>query len=227
MTSKYVTPNTIQKTFDISRQTLVRWEKDEKITAVRMPNSKKRLYNFEQIKQFLGANDIKEQEEEGKEICYARVSSDHQKEDLQRQIDYLEQECPDSEIISDIGSGLNFNRKGFTSILERAYKGNIKQITITHKDRLCRYGYEMVEWLFEKTNTKLVVLSQANESDNGDTSVSREQELAQDLLSIVNVFVARNNGLRSAENRRKRKRANQTEQMEQEEKQDNESVSSH
>ena len=221
MTSKYVTPITIQKTFDISRQTLVRWEKEEKITAVRMPNSKKRLYNFEQIKQFLGANDIKEQEEERKEICYARVSSDHQKEDLQRQINYLKQQCPDAEIISDIGSGLNFNRKGFNSILEKAYKGNIKQITITHKDRLCRYGYEMVEWLFTKTNTKLVVLSQTNESDNEQSSITREQELAQDLLSVVNVFVARNNGFRAAENRRKRKRADQTNQMEQEEEKNN------
>src|SRR6185312_2996935 len=68
------------------------------------------------------------------------------------------QKCPDHELIKDIGSGLNWKRKGFTSILERSYQRDIEEVVVTHKDRLCRFAFELVEWIFSKHDTKIVVL---------------------------------------------------------------------
>jgi predicted site-specific integrase-resolvase len=83
--------------------------------------------------------------------------------------------------------------------LERVYNGDVQEVVITHKDRLCRYGFELVEFFFKKTSTKLVVLGQSVEEHDAT------RELADDLLAICNYFVAKNNGMRSSENRRKRK----------------------
>ena len=150
-----------------------------------------------------GENACKEQEKKAR-IIYARVSSSHQKKagDLQRQIDDLKQTYPGYEVISDVGSGLNYKRRGFKTILERVNKGLVEEVVVRHKDRLCRYGLELVEWILEKAGTRLVVLSQSAEQTPDAT-----RELADDLLAITTVFVARHNGQRSAENRRRRKRA--------------------
>jgi predicted site-specific integrase-resolvase len=133
-------------------------------------------------------------------VCYARVSSEHQQRDLERQITDLQQHFPGNEIVSDIGSGLNWKRRGFTALLERIHAGGVEEVVVTRKDRLCRFGSELVEWIFAKNGTQLVVLG----SDVGADS-SEAGELAEDLLSIVTVFVARHNGLRSAANRKRRR----------------------
>lgn len=130
-------------------------------------------------------------------MCYARVSSHHQAEDLQRQISDLQQAYPHHEVISDICSGLNFKRKGFTTLLERMYSGEIDEVVVMHRDRLCRYGIEFVQWLFNKKQVRLVV--------HGQSEASETRELADDLLAITNVFVARHNGRRAAANKRARK----------------------
>ena len=133
-------------------------------------------------------------------VCYARVSSEHQRGDLDRQIADLRQHFPGHEIISDIGSGLNWKRKGFTALLERIHAGGVEEVVVTRKDRLCRFGSELVEWIFAKSGTQLVVLGSDVSADGSEAS-----ELAEDLLSITTVFVARHNGLRSAANRKKRR----------------------
>jgi predicted site-specific integrase-resolvase len=145
------------------------------------------------------------QQQEKTKIIYARVSPNHQKEDLQRQIHDLQAAYPDHELISDIGSGLNYHRKGFQRLLERVYEGAIDEVVVTHKDRLCRYGIELLEWLFTKTGTKLVVRCQ----DYEESDPSRE--LADDLLSVCNFFVARNNGRRASDNRKRRRRQQEEE----------------
>ena len=147
-----------------------------------------------------------DQQEEKSRIIYARVSSSHQKKagDLQRQIDDLAQVYPEHEVISDVGSGLNYKRRGFKAILDRVHQGMVDEVVVRHKDRLCRYGLELVEWILEKAGTRLVVLSQSADQEPDAT-----RELADDLLAITTVFVARHNGQRSAENRRRRKRARQ------------------
>ena len=139
--------------------------------------------------------EIKERINEKKKICYARVSSEKQKEDLNRQCEYLRQKCPDHELIKDIGSGLNWKCKSFTSILEQLYWGDIEEVVVTHKDWLCHFAFELVEWIFVKHNTKIVVLGSDVNIDD-----TKSSELAEDLLSIVTIFMARHNGLRSAEN---------------------------
>lgn len=121
-------------------------------------------------------------------ICYCRVSSPKQKDDLARQIVYMRQKFPDAEIVKDIGSGLNFKRKGLRSILDRLARGAKLTVVVAHKDRLARFGSELFEYLLQHNGGELVVLDQAE--------CSPERELSDDLLSIIHVFSCRMHGLR-------------------------------
>ena len=192
---RYIRATNIKKMYDISYTTLRRWAEEGKIRCTTGP---KRLYCIGDIqKHFNGGKNCIEKEKS--RICYARVSSDHQKEDLERQIEQLKSKYPQHEIISDIGSGLNWKRKGFTKILDKIISRTCEEIVVAYKDRLCRFGYELIEQICQKTDTKLVVL---NKSDK----YNAEEELSEDLLSIVTVFVARNNGLRAGKNKREKAR---------------------
>lgn len=195
---KYISPRHITKQFNITSGTLRLWAENGKIRCIRPNQTGGRLYNTADVEQIFGSNSTFKNK---KTLCYARVSSSHQKEDLERQESFLRQRYPDSTIIKDIGSGLNWKRKGFNSLLEQIIKGDIEQVVVTYKDRLCRFGIELVEWLFKKFNVKLMVLSQ----NINQKEISRE--LAEDLLAITTVFVARNNGLRAGAYRRQRKEA--------------------
>jgi putative resolvase len=192
----YISPQKITKQFDITSNTLRRWAEKGDIRYIR-PNNGRRVYHIEDVKQIFGIN-IEQQKKQI--ICYARVSSNHQKEDLERQVQFLKEKFPDSKIIKDIGSGLNWKRQGFQSLLELVYLGKVEQVIIAYKDRLCRFGFELMEWIFEKHGVKLKILSKVNEEK------SSVQELSEDLLSIVTVFVAKNNGIRAVENRKQRKK---------------------
>jgi predicted site-specific integrase-resolvase len=200
---KYATAANIRCEVDINAATLRNWAIAGKLEFIQTPSGK-RLYHREQAMQLVGvksSNIIVK-----RRLAYARVSSHHQQKDLERQIEYLQQECPDYEIVSDIASGLNWKRRGFLSILDNAHNELVQEVVVTHRDRLCRFGFELIEWLFEKYKVKLVVLSALSEKQ-GETSGSCEStgaynELAEDLLAVTNFFVARNNGLRSAHNRR-------------------------
>jgi predicted site-specific integrase-resolvase len=101
----------------------------------------------------------------------------------------MQKQFPNCTIVSDIGSGINWKRKGFISILEQSMQGNIKKIIIAHRDRLCRFAFEFVEWLFNKYGVELMVL---NKEDKNTT----KNELAEDLLSIIHIFSCRENGKR-------------------------------
>lgn len=195
-TIKYRGAQEIRKTYEISSETLRRWNNQGKISSIRTPGGN-RLYSVVDVEKIFGNQ---ERINEKKKICYARVSSEKQKEDLDRQCEYLRQKCPDHELIKDIGSGLNWKRKGFTSILERSYQRDIEEVVVTHKDHLCRFAFELVEWIFSKHDTKIVVLGSDINVDDTESG-----ELAEDLLSIVTIFTARHNGLRSAENRKRRR----------------------
>lgn len=190
----YVTAKKIQKEYDVSTAALRKWSQEGRIETIRAPGGK-RLYKAEEIQKLFGKGLSK------KGVCYARVSSEHQRGDLERQIQDLQKAYPGHEIISDIGSGLNWKRKGFNTILDRAFKRDLQEIVVAHKDRLCRFGYELLENIFKKLDVQLVVHSRESTSKEDNTN-----ELAEDLLSIVTVFVARNNGKRSGENRKRRKR---------------------
>lgn len=120
---------------------------------------------------------------------YCRVSSTHQKPDLERQIASLQQLYPEYELFKDVASGINFKRSGFLKLIEHAIKGNLDEIVVAHRDRLSRFAFDFIEWILQQYKVKLVVLNQT-------INQSKEQELAEDLLSIIHVFSCRQNGKR-------------------------------
>jgi predicted site-specific integrase-resolvase len=128
-------------------------------------------------------------------VIYARVSSSKQKEDLERQVAELKRAYPSYTVYSDIGSGLNYHRPKFDALLDRVYKGTVGEIVVAYRDRLCRYGFELVEKLCKQNNTKIVVHNQR------ECPETPTDELAQDLLAICNYFVAKNNGRRGGRRR--------------------------
>jgi predicted site-specific integrase-resolvase len=118
-------------------------------------------------------------------ICYCRVSSPKQRYDLERQV----KQYPGAEVVKDVGSGRYAKRRGLKSLLERAMRGEQLNIVVAHRDRLARFGFELIEWIVQQNGGKIVVLKQTN--------YSPEQELTNDLLSILHVFSCRMHGLRN------------------------------
>ncbi len=122
-------------------------------------------------------------------VCYCRVSSTKQREDLERQVEYMRSIYPEAEVIRDIGSGINFKRKGLRTLLERLMQGDKLKVVIAHWDRLARFGIDLIQYLIEQNGGELVVLDQ--------TEHSPQEELTSDLLAILHVFSCRMHGLRS------------------------------
>jgi putative resolvase len=122
-------------------------------------------------------------------ICYCRVSSAKQRDDLDRQVAYMQSLYPEAEIIQDIGSGLNFKRKGLQSLLVRFMRGDQLTIIVACRDRLCRFGFEIFEFMAQQNGGKIVVLSNPVHCP--------ETELTADLLSILHIFSCRMHSLRS------------------------------
>jgi putative resolvase len=121
-------------------------------------------------------------------ICYCRVSSTKQRDDLDRQIAYMRELYPGAEIIKDIGSGLNFKRKGLRAILDRLMLGDKLSIVVACRDRLCRFGFDLIQYMVEQNGGEILVLDQ--------TVYCPNTELTTDLLSILHVFSCRMHGLR-------------------------------
>ena len=194
----------IRRKYDISRSTLATWGDSGRIRIRRLGDggsSGKRIYNVSDIEKQLGVTGNDEKKEF---YIYGRVSSSKQSGDLERQIETLQKNYPEHNIIKDIGSGLNYKRKGFETLLERIHTGNVQEIIVTYKDRLCRYGFELVESLCKFHDTKIVVLN-ASETEG----IEQENELAEDLLAVCNFFVARNNGRRGGKNKKRKSSENQ------------------
>ena len=121
-------------------------------------------------------------------VCYCRVSSAKQRGDLNRQIARMRALYPDAEIISDVAGGLNWKRRGLLSILERLHRGDKLEVVVAHRDRLARFGFDLIEWLVQQNGGSVVAL---NHSD-----ASPESELTEDLLAILHTFSCRMHGLR-------------------------------
>lgn len=206
---KFISGTTVKKQFDIATVTLNRWADDGKVKFIKGPGGR-RLYSQAGIYKLFNIEcpieSISDTSSVRVNVCYCRVSSSHQSDDLTRQIEYLSKEYPEYEIVSDIGSGLNWKRKGFLSLLERVYKGEIGQVVVAYKDRLCRFGSELVEFIFKKAGTQLVVHSK-NDEESGES-----KELSDDLIAVVTSFVARANGRRSGVNRKRRKEQKEKEE---------------
>jgi len=196
---EFVTGIIASKILGVHQRTLYLWDKKKIIETIRTPGGK-RLYN---IKKYLESLDKNKSNVENvnnpiinfklhnkNNYIYARVSSNGQKNDLERQIKVLLDLYPEYNLISDIGSGMNLNRKGLRKIIDEAIKGRVNNIVIVHKDRLCRFGYELVEDIIHKySNGKIIII------ENNPKKEIKE-ELVDDVLQIMNIFVAKINGMR-------------------------------
>ncbi len=178
----------------VSISTLRRWESVGKLIPDRTAAGHRR-YQLDKIKPgFLHATG-----EERRTVAYARVSSHDQKDDLERQKQVLELYCARQgwtfEIISDLGSGMNYHKKGLKRLLDDLVDGRVGRLVITHKDRLLRFGAELVFAICEAKGVEVVILNQGE-----DTTF--EEDLAKDVLEIITVFSARLYGSRSRKNKK-------------------------
>ena len=194
----------IRKIYGVSPQTLRSWAKEGKINYRTIKHAKRStwLYELQSIEDLVSREKF-EPTKDKPTILYARVSSSKQKEDLKRQIEVLSREYPEGEIISDIGSGLNDNRPGFRKLVDRICNGSVSRVVVTYKDRITRFGIGLFKQICDVNGVKFVVFSKDNHLS--DVDGLEEQELQEDLLSIVNGFVARRNGRRGGQLKKLRK----------------------
>ena len=181
-------PKDFAELLGVSVKTLQRWDREGILKANRTPTDR-RYYTYDQYLQFKGLNT----ENDNRQIViYARVSTRNQKDDLQNQVTFLRQFCNAKGIIvdqciEDYGSGLNYNRKKWNQLLDEVMEQKIKTIIVTHKDRFVRFGYDWFEKFCMKFNTTIMVVN--------NEELSPQEELVQDIVSILHVFSCRLYGL--------------------------------
>lgn len=195
----YVSGKKASEILGVHQRTLYQWDNKKLIETIRTPGGK-RLYN---VKKYLENKDkntsnvqtvnnpiINEKINNDRKYLYARVSSLGQKEDLERQKDVLVKKYPKYKLIYDIGSGMNLNRKGLRFLIDKAIKGEVDEVVIVHKDRLCRFGYDLIEDIITKySNGKITIIESVDKKEP-------KEELVDDVLQIMNIFVAKINGMR-------------------------------
>jgi len=183
--NEYINTTETKNILKVTPQTLRTWAKENKIRSVRTP-SNQRLYHKQDVYDLVGI-DITSKKK--KKILYCRVSSKKQMDDLERQKNFLRSKYRDHIMVTDIGSGINWERKGLKTILEQSLHGNVEEIVVAHRDRLCRFAFELIEFILQQTGCKLVVHDEEHHK-------SADEELAEDLLSIIHVYSCRNMGRR-------------------------------
>lgn len=187
---KYYSIRKLSEMMDVSAQTLRNWEKSGKLIPDYKTNSGYRYYSQEQVNVITGNKpDI----ENRITIGYCRVSSAKQKDDLERQVQnvkaYLLAQGKPFEIIEDIGSGINYNKKGLLELLQKIIDRKVEKIVVLYKDRLPRFGYELFENIAYSYGVSIEVV------DN--TEKTEQQELVEDLVQIITVFSSRLQGKRA------------------------------
>lgn len=183
----YVNGKTATIRLGISLNTLRTYANQGKIDVIKTKGGIRR-YNIEK---YIKDNVNNPVEIETKyRVCYCRVSSYGQKDDLDRQVAYMQEKYPNFEIVTDVGSGINFDRKGLQKIIDYAIEGKLEKLAVAYKDRLCRIGYNLIEYILTKySNTEIII-------DN-DKSETVNEEIANDLMQIITVYTAKINGMRS------------------------------
>lgn len=179
-------PNQFSEMLGVSVKTLQRWDNNGKLIANRTPTDR-RYYTH---KQYL---DYVNESKRGKVVIYTRVSSSNQKDDLVNQVNFLQQYANAKglivdEIIEDLGSGLNYNRKKWNKLIDESINGQVSKIIITNKDRFIRFGYDWFERFLINLGVEIILVN--------NEKLSPQEELVQDLISIIHVFSCRIYGLR-------------------------------
>ena len=169
----WVRSSTASKFYGVHANTLRRWPTDGNI-EFKTTVGGQRLY-------LLPSETTSKKEKPSKEtVMYVRVSSGKQKDYLERQITFVSSRFPCDRIVRDVGSGLNFKRRGLIKLLEEVDKGSIRRVVVASKDRLCRFGFELIKWFLERENVELLVLDKIDKTP--------EQEFTEDILAILQVF---------------------------------------
>lgn len=187
MNTKHITnykPKDFAELLGVSVKTLQRWDRENILKAKRTPTDR-RYYTYEQYLEFKGINNVNT---DRKTVIYTRVSTNGQKDDLKNQVEFLLNFTSSKgmivdETIEDIGSGLNYNRKKWNKLIEECMENKIDTIIVTHKDRFIRFGYDWFERFLSKFNVKIIVVN--------NELLSPQEELVQDIISILHVFSCR------------------------------------
>ncbi|NDC95498.1 IS607 family transposase [bacterium] len=175
---RFVKLSEAAKAFGVSTRTIYRWRDSNQIVWKQKPSG-----------QFIyQVTNSKTTTQSRKNIVYVRVSSTKQADDLGRQKTFMQQQFPSHEVIADIGSGLNFKRRGLQCLLRLVMSNSVNEIVVSSKDRLCRFGFELLEWIFNQHNTKLMVLE--------STTITEDQQFVNDILSIIQIYSCKWNGRR-------------------------------
>ena len=185
---KYYTINQFSKILGVTPQTLRNWDRSGKLPPHHTSGNGYRYYSSEQLNQIRGVKPKKRTV-----IGYCRVSSHKQKDDLERQIEnvrnYLIAQGKPFEIITDIGSGINYNKKGLQNLIEKIVNSEVEKIVVLYKDRLLRFGFEMLEYVAGLYGCEIEII------DN--TQKTEQQELVDDLVHIITVFSCKLQGKRA------------------------------
>ena len=186
--SKYYSIREFSKILGVSSQTLRNWDAKGKLHPHHTSSSGYRYYSHEQLNQVMNIKPNLDKIV----IGYCRVSSNKQKDDLERQIEnmkiYLNAQGKPYEIISDIGSGINYKNKGLKELIERISQNKVEKVVVLYKDRLLRFGFELVEYVASLHNCNIEIIDH--------TEKSEQQELVEDLISIIQIFSCRIDGLK-------------------------------
>lgn len=184
-----ITISEASKLLGVTTKTLRTWESEGKIQSIRTEGNHRR-YTIESI---LGSK-----KQNNLTVAYGRVSTSEQKEDLKRQMQILELYCSskgyDYELISDLGSGLNYKKKGLIRLIKLICSNQVDRLVITHKDRLLRFGSELIFMLCEIFGIEVCIINRSEDS-------SFEEDLSNDVIEIITVFSARLYGSRSHKNK--------------------------
>jgi excisionase family DNA binding protein len=179
----------------VSANTLRRWEREGRLIPDERTEGNQRRYKLSSIRPEI----VRSDHHKRKTVGYARVSSHDQKEDLERQKQMLEMFCTANgwqfEIISDLGSGMNYHKKGLRKLLNSILENEVGRLVVTHKDRLLRFGAELVFAICEARDVEVLIINKGE-----DTRF--EEDLAKDVLEIITVFSARLYGSRSQKNKK-------------------------
>jgi len=193
---KYYSIHEFSKLIGRTPQTLRNWDKSSKLIPSHTGSNGYRYYSHDQLKEVLNIED--DSEKSRKIIGYCRVSSNKQKDDLERQIDnmkiYLESLNKPYEIITDIGSGINYKKKGLRDLLKKINSKEVDKIIILYKDRLLRFGFELVEYMANLNGCEIEILD--------STQKTQQEELVEDLIQIISVFSCRLQGRRANKTRK-------------------------
>lgn len=193
MEDKYLSIHKVSTILGVTPQTLRLWDSNGYLVPEQRRDNGYRYYSKTQIDEFLEQfNTIKNKKRIN--VGYCRVSTNRQKDDLSRQVHnvelYLKTLQHPYKIIKDVGSGINYSKKGLNELLELICKNKVDTVYVLYKDRLVRFGFELIVKMAEMHNTQIVIL------DNEDKT--KEQELVEDLMQIITVFSCRLHGKRAA-----------------------------